>query len=85
MPTDEITNNTIQMNVPAWYGSLPFKRRATIADRQQDQEILLGRPTTKYQHYPLRIDQHNKSSTLPRPPKLTLYKQKREDNKVSCY
>ena len=85
VPIDEITSNTNQMNKPAWYGSLPYKCRARIADRQQEPETLLGRPTTKYQHYPLSSDQLNKYSTLPRPPKSKLYMQKGEDKKVSSY
>ena len=85
MPTDNITCNTNQMNQPAWYGSLPYKHRARIADRQQEPETLLGRPTTKYQHYPLSSDQLNKYSTLPRPPKSKLYMQEGEYKKVSSY
>ena len=85
MPTDEIKSNTNQMNKPAWYGSLPFKCRASIADRQQAPETLLDRPTSKYQQCPVSIGQDNKSPTLPRPPKLKLYMQKGEDKKVRNY
>ena len=74
MPTVNITSNTNQMNKSAWYGSLPYKCRARISDRNQG-------PTTKYQQCPLSIDQHNKSSTLPRPHKLKLNMQKMEDKK----
>ena len=85
MPIDDITSNTYQMNRPAWYGSLPYKCRARIADRNQAPETLLGSPTTKYQQCSRSIDQLNKSSTLPRPPKSKLYMQKGEYKKVSFF
>ena len=83
--TDDITSNTNQMNKSAWYsyGSLPHqhtKCKAKITDRQHLQETLLSKPTKTHQKCP-----YNKSSTLPRPPKVKLNMEKGEDKKVSCF
>ena len=87
---DDITSNTNQMKKSTKYSyeSLPHqptKYIARITDGQEASETMIATATTKYQQGPPSSYHYNKSSTLPRSPKIKLKLETREDNEVSCF
>ena len=88
--TDDTTSNTNQINNSTSYAYVslphpPTKCRARIRAMQNAPEPLIDKPITKDQQCPPSSYPYNKSSTLPRPHRVKLNMEKREDKKVSCF